>query len=825
MPGGAPGRAPPASVASWGAAADSANESSAGVTAFLGPTNTGKTYRAIEEMLTHESGMIGLPLRLLAREVYDRISSRIGESRVALVTGEEKRIPPRPSYWVCTVESMPVEREVDFLAVDEIQLATHRQRGHTFTERLLQARGRKVTHFLGAETMRPLVETLLPTASIRKHPRFSKLRYAGAVGLGALPPRTAVVAFSVADVYEIAERLRARHGGTAVVLGALSPRTRNAQVAMYEAGDVQYMVATDAIGMGLNLDVDRVVFASLHKFDGREIRALESDELGQIAGRAGRYTRDGTFGTLRPLSGLAPRVVAAVENHAFPPATRLIWRNHDLDFTSIENLIASLRVRPRHPALRLVEQADDFESLLKLSRLDAVRSRAVGPEAVQLLWEVCRIPDFRKLLLDSHVRLLAAVYDQLSGPTGKIDVDWMARRIERLRSTEGDIETLMNRIAFIRTWTYITSHACWVPDAEQWQGITREIEDAQSDALHRRLTERFVERAFGGWKRGSRRVPRPDGVSTRAPDAAHPFARLLELGLFDEDEPPSELDVDRLIEATHEGFSIDAEGRITFEGRRVGRLRRGADLLHPEVSVEPGTLSRGEQVRIGRRLVAWARDAVEWLLAPLRTLPADALSAAGRGLVYQLERGLGTVDPAHARQQLERLTEEDRVALETAGVELGDGAIYLPHSLRPEATALRTALLRAHFGEDATVIPRRGAVSLPVDAALDPALYARLGYLVRGPRAIRADRLESMARTFVHLSADGAFDLPTEVSGWIGCRRRQLPSVLSAMGYRRVGRNRYESRSASRSGRRRRYRRPRRRDKGQRIRADPDGEY
>ncbi|MBC8073241.1 MAG: helicase, partial [Deltaproteobacteria bacterium] len=469
-----------------------------GITALLGPTNTGKTHRAVERMLEHRTGMIGLPLRLLAREIYDRVTQVVGERAVALITGEEKRVPPHPRYWVCTVESMPVGLDVDFVAVDEIQLAAHPQRGHTFTQRMLRTRGVAETWLMGAEAMRPMVEALLPTAVIERHPRFSNLSYVGTLALGALPPRTAVVAFAVPDVYEIAERLRQRHGGTAVVLGALSPRTRNAQVAMYQAGEVDYLVATDAIGMGLNMDVDRVVFAALHKFDGSEVRGLESAELAQIAGRAGRYTRDGGFGTLRPLPGLPARVAAAIEGHDFPPIRRLVWRNDDLDFASLDALRTSLHRRPNHRALQVVARADDHDALVQLAAASDVRARVRTPEDVELLWEVCRIPDFRKLMLDSHVQLLAAIFEQLSGPARRIDVDWMASRIHHLDDASGDIDTLTHRIAFIRTWTYVVNHEHWVPDAEHWQALTRGIEDRCSDALHERLTERFVAREHSG---------------------------------------------------------------------------------------------------------------------------------------------------------------------------------------------------------------------------------------------------------------------------------------------------------------------------------------
>lgn len=500
------------------------------LTALLGPTNTGKTHRAVEQMLEHRTGMIGLPLRLLAREIYDRITPRVGEGAVALVTGEEKRIPPHPRYWICTVESMPVSLDVDFLAVDEIQLAAHPQRGHTFTQRLLGARGVKETMFLGAQTMAPIVESLLPTARILRHPRYSSLSHLGVLSLGALPPRTAVVAFSVAEVYELAEKIRQRHGGTAVVTGALSPRTRNAQVAMYQAGEVDYMVATDAIGMGLNLDVDRVVFASRSKFDGTEMRGLEPAELAQIAGRAGRYTTDGGFATLRGVPELSPRLAQQIENHDFPAIEQLVWRNDDLDFANADALLASLRVRPRTPRLRVVEHADDHDALVQLVRKPEVRARLRSPADVELLWEVCRIPDYRKLLLESHVELLAVLFDQLSGDAGQIDPEWIATRLGRLDSAEGDIDALTARIASIRVWAYVAHHEAWVRDATKWQELARAIEDRCSDALHERLTARFVARAHvtGGRAPSVRRPVRVVASASASEPARgdHPFAGL-----------------------------------------------------------------------------------------------------------------------------------------------------------------------------------------------------------------------------------------------------------------------------------------------------------
>lgn len=765
-----------------------------GITALLGPTNTGKTHRAVERMLEHRTGMMGLPLRLLAREVYDRVTARIGEQAVALVTGEEKRVPARPRYWICTVESMPVMRDVDFVAVDEVQLATHPQRGHTFTDRLLHTRGVRETWFMGAAAMGPIVEELLPTARIQDNPRFSRLSYVGTLSIGALPPRTAVVAFSVADVYDLAERLRQRHGGTAVVTGSLSPRTRNAQVAMYQAGEVDYMVATDAIGMGLNLEIDRVVFAALHKYDGSEVRPLDLAELGQIAGRAGRYTADGGFGTLRPLPGLEPRVVAAVEHHAFDKIRQLVWRNSDLDFASIDALIASLRRRSGQRMLRLVERADDFEALLQLVRNDEIRARARTPEAVELLWDVCRIPDYRKLLLESHVQLLAAIYLQLTGASERIEPDWIGQRLRTLNSVDGDIDVLTHRISFIRTWTYVAHHERWLADAAGWQARTRELEDRCSDALHQRLAERFVARHQEGHVRVERpRRPLPGQPEQARADEDHPFARLRALQV--PAGPPSSTAArgewfDAVIEAPHDELGLDAAGHIVHEGRVLAELVRGAGLLHPELRLLELGVGAGVRARLLRRLQAWTKDATSELLAPLEAVATDDAtvpwSPSARGLLYQLEQGLGTLDARPLRAQLERLREHDRERLAGAGVQLGAEVVHVPSMARPALLRLRAALWHAQHGPRVRAsVPDAHAVSLACDDVIDIAYYPHVGYLVRGPRAIRADVLQRVYDELVALPSAGP--LPADLGARLGTRKRELPAVLRALGWRVQG--------------------------------------
>ena len=464
-----------------------------GVTAVLGPTNTGKTHLAIERMLGHSSGIIGLPLRLLAREVYNKIVERAGSDTVALITGEEKIKPASPRYWVATVEAMPRDLDVAFVAVDEVQLGADLDRGHVFTDRMLNRRGREETLVLGAATMRPMVERLLPGANTISRPRLSQLTFAGEKKISRQPRRTAIVAFSAEEVYAIAELIRRQRGGAAVVLGALSPRTRNAQVALYQSGDVDYLVATDAIGMGLNLDVDHVAFASERKFDGYQYRRLNPAEFAQIAGRAGRATRDGTFGTTGRCPPFEPELVQALESHAFESVKVLQWRNTELEFSSLGALAASLAATPTQPGLTRAPIGEDILVLEHAGRDNDVRDMAKTRIAIERLWDVCQVPDYRKISPSAHAELVVTLYGFLMRE-GKIPTDWFARQVALADHADGDIDTLSNRIAHIRTWTFAANRPDWLGDPEHWQGVTRAVEDRLSDALHERLAERFIDR-------------------------------------------------------------------------------------------------------------------------------------------------------------------------------------------------------------------------------------------------------------------------------------------------------------------------------------------
>src|SRR5712672_117733 len=564
----------------------------AGVTAVLGPTNTGKTFLAIERMLAHSSGLIGLPLRLLAREVYNKVVDRVGAENVALITGEEKIKPQNPRYWVATVEAMPRDLDLAFVAIDEVQLGADLDRGHVFTDRMLNRRGREETLVLGAATVRPMVERLLPGANIVQRPRLSTLVHTGDRKITRLPRRTAIVAFSADEVYAVAELIRRQRGGAAVVLGALSPRTRNAQVELYQSGDVDYLIATDAIGMGLNLDVDHVPFASDRKFDGYQFRRLSPAEFAQIAGRAGRATRDGSFGTTGRCPPFETELAQALESHSFEPIQVLQWRNTALDFFSLGALQASLAETPKEGGLTRAPVAEDILVLDHAARDDDVRNMATTPEAIARLWEVCQVPDYRKVSPAAHAELAVTLFGFLMRG-GSIPPDWFAAQVAMADNIEGDIDTLSNRIAHIRTWTFAANRPDWLADPAHWQEVTRGVEDKLSDALHERLTERFVDRRTSVLMRRMREntaletdisktgdvvveghsIGRLDGF-TFTPDASAAGSEARTLAGAAQKVLAVEIDAraSRLGQAPNEQFVLATDGVIRWQGQPVGRI-------------------------------------------------------------------------------------------------------------------------------------------------------------------------------------------------------------------------------------------------------------
>jgi ATP-dependent RNA helicase SUPV3L1/SUV3 len=772
------------------------------VLALLGPTNTGKTYLALERMLEHRSGMIGFPLRLLARENYDRIAAARGAGAVALVTGEERIVPPNPAYYVCTVEAMPLDRRVDFLAIDEIQLAADRERGHVFTDRLLHARGRSETMLLGAETIKPLLQHLVPDAAFLSRPRLSTLTYSAPKKLGRLPRRAAVIVFSVAELYATAERLRRETGGVALVFGALSPRTRNAQVSLYQAGEVDFLVATDAIGMGLNLDIDHVVFTSLTKYDGHGPRHLRPAEVAQIAGRAGRHLRDGTFGATTDLGPFHPDLVAAVESHRFDPLASIFWRNSDLDFASPAALLKSLERRPPDPHLVRMRQADDHRALEVLARSADVADRARDRAAVELLWEVSQVPDFRNVMTEAHTGLLAHIYGFLTGPERRLPEDWVQSQVAALDRTEGDTDTLLGRIAGIRTWTYLSHRGSWMADPAHWQQRTRSIEDRLSDALHERLTEQFVDRRAAilarhdpnellaevnthgevliqglsaGRLEGFRFVPDASAKeSARGLIAAANRALRADIGGR----------VQRFREEADDAFAMGVGGELYWRGATVARLLPGDDPISPRVDVlSSELLDPPFKEHVRRRLTAWIESHLRRQLGPLFALREATLTGAARGLAFAVVGGLGTIRRRTVSAQVHALMPTDRRVLAGLNVAIGREAVYLSSLVGTAAIELRGRLWSIRHGRPAPLLAAPGRPSMELDGAVPTDLYLACGYVAIAGRAIRADRLERALGLAYRNAARGPFLPGADLASLLGCRVREVAPLLVALGF------------------------------------------
>ena len=801
------------------------------VNAVLGPTNTGKTHLAIERMLGHETGLIGLPLRLLAREIYDKIVARIGPNEVALITGEEKIKPERPRYWVCTVEAMPLDVEADFLAVDEIQLAADFDRGHVFTERLFHARGQSETLLLGAQTMSDTIRELIPGANFIARPRLSKLTYSGQKKITRLQSRTAIVAFSANDVYAIAELIRRQRGGAAVVLGALSPRTRNAQVALYQSGEVDFLVATDAIGMGLNLDVDHIAFAGTRKFDGRAHRSLTPAELAQIAGRAGRHLNDGTFGVTGDVEPFDQELVNKLENHDFEQVKVLQWRNTGLDFGSIDRLKESLRRVPEHARLQRARTADDFEALELASNDPRIAELAVAPAAIKQLWEVCQVPDYRKVAPATHAELVGSLYKFVMSDEGTIPEDWFAAQVEQADHTEGDIDTLSNRIAHIRTWTFVSNRREWLKDPDHWQAKTREIEDRLSDALHEQLTQRFVdkrtsvlmksmrdkdslfaeiekdgrvvvEKHYVGKLEGFSFTPDAAAAGVHGKAARNAAAKVLVHELAAR--------ADRLAAAPDTAFTLTREGQIVWERQEIGRISAGDDPLRPNFSLfSDEHLAAIDKDNITTRIETWLGHHIEVRLKPLQEISkAEEISGLAKGIAFRLRERFGVLKRDMVADEIKSVDQEGRAQLRKYGVRFGAHHIYFPLLLKPASADLLLLLWLLKHGAEHNLTtaaiaeaPRQGLTSVPRNATMPDAFYRAAGFHVCGLRAVRVDMLERLADIIRPLTAwkpteaateppagaagGGAFRIRPEMMSIMGCSGDELGLILELLGFRR----------------------------------------
>jgi ATP-dependent RNA helicase SUPV3L1/SUV3 len=764
------------------------------VKAVLGPTNTGKTHLAVERLTAHASGMIGFPLRLLAREVYDRVVRIKGAAQVALVTGEERIMPPDARYLLGTMEALPVERDVAFVGIDEVQLGADPERGHMFTDRLLRARGREETMVLGSASMTGLVRTLVPEADIVTRPRFSTLSYAGPSKLSRLPKRSAIVAFSAEEVYAIAEMLRRFSGGAAVVMGALSPRTRNAQVAMFEAGEVDYLVATDAIGMGLNLDVRHVAFASLQKFDGRRLRRLTVAEMAQIAGRAGRHQQDGSFGTIGlPQGGMTPEEIHAIEGHHFPPLTSLFWRNPAPRFDSLDTLLTDLAQPPSQPALRPAPEAVDLAVLKHLAGDLDVRARADDGQAVARLWDVCGLPDFEQLGAEHHSRTVLKLWQWRTSGDGQIDPDWYARRLAKLDDVEGDIEQLASRIAAVRTLCFIAQRGDWIDGAAGWTEQTQELEARLSDALHAALAQRFVDRRLALLIRdaGQRHTALPVAVAADGTVAVDGEAIGTLTGFQFKVDPGARASDHRLLLAAAEKHLraelarratalaegddsalslVDAAGappRIAWHDQIVATLAKGPSLVQPAIQIEPALrrLEPQQVQAIAERLQQFVAQQLARHAGPLAAMGAAAgdlfTPPRVRALLAALVDGGGMARRSAVDDQLAAMSAEERPILRKLGLTIGSLDIFHPQLLKPEAVRWRAALLAAQQGGLLPPLPPHGAVWRKDGGVAGLAIA---GFRPCGPGWLRIDMAEKLARQAHGARVQAAAPLPAPIA-------------------------------------------------------------
>lgn len=780
--------------------------SNARISAVLGPTNTGKTYLALERMMAHGTGMIGFPLRLLARENYDRVVKIKGPDQVALITGEEKILPPHARYFLCTVESMPVDHTVDFLAIDEIQLCADPERGHIFTDRLINARGQAETMFMGSQSIDPLIRRLIPDVQFDQRPRFSKLTYTGSKKITRLPNRSAIVAFSASEVYAIAELIKRQKGGAAVVLGALSPRTRNAQVGLYQAGEVDYIIATDAIGMGLNMDVDHVAFAALSKFDGHQMRRLQAPELAQIAGRAGRYMTDGTFGVTADCPPLDPEIIDRLESHEFDNIEQIYWRNSRLRFTSVDTLQMDLRRAPQTHGLIRPRIPEDEITLDFLSKNPDVIKYANHPKAVKLLWDVCQIPDFAKTMSDSHPRLLGQIYQHLSTHKNMLPTDWVAGHVQRLDRTDGDIDTLTQRLAGIRTWTYISQRSKWLVDPLHWQDITRQIEDKISDALHEQLTKRFVDRRTSALMKKLKDKDDLLAAVTKSGDVlveGHFVGRLegFHFAADETDNPHAKRavnaaalkalrqEMDRRVAAFEdekdEAFNLRDDAYILWRGTPCARLYKGNDALSPRLeTLAFDLIEDGLRDRVKARLSKWLDHYIRHTLKPLFDLETAKLNGPARGVIFQLREGLGTLARKQALDLIRDIESKDRKTLRKYGVVIARHSIYCPKLLKAAAVRLRADLWTLYHQPDiAPVYPASGLMSFVAQPDTPRLFYEQIGYQMYGNRCLRVDMAERIAELAWEKTKKRPADINADFTSLAGCSVTVMADILRRMGY------------------------------------------
>ena len=685
------------------------------ITAVLGPTNTGKTYMAIETMLSFESGMIGFPLRLLAREVYDKVINKIDPSKVALITGEEKIIPSNAKYYLCTVESMPIDKNLEFVAVDEVQMCTDHERGHIFTDRLLNLRGEKLTMLLGSNTIKKIISNLNGDIEFINKERLSKLSYVGHKKISRIDRKSAIIAFSTEDVYAIAELIRRQKGGAAIVMGSLSPKTRNAQVELYQSGDVDFLVATDAIGMGINMDLDHVYFSNLKKFDGKKLRRLNLSEIGQIAGRAGRYLNDGSFGITGDCSEINSEEVENFETHKFDEIRTIFWRNSDLNFNNANSLLKSLDEKPQKEWLRRINECED-EKVFKYFLKDLEKYKiGNNKKELSLLWECCQIPDFVKKTYGHHLEVVSKVFGFLNAPKGKITNKYMKEKLSFLNKLDGNIDSISNRIANVRTWSYVSNKINWVENQDYWVERTKSLEDKLSDRLHEELTKSFIDKRASVLARGLKQdvLFNTKIIDNKKVIIDEQFIGELKGLKLDLDLKAGALDTDikSLKKAARQSIGPELQNRIKeiistglidlkddfkiyWKEFPIAKLLPGKDYLKPEFNlIIDEMVETSEKKKLQNFLEKWIDSKINLILKSLIDLKnSNENKSTIRALSYQLYENNGVVKREEVLDYIKVLNQEERKILRQIGVKFGRYHIYLHKLLKPESVSLRLIL-------------------------------------------------------------------------------------------------------------------------------------
>ena len=782
------------------------NTSSSKIIALLGPTNTGKTYVAIEKMLEFKSGIFGLPLRLLAREVYDKCVNKVGVEKVALITGEEKIIPSSACYFICTVESMPKDKLVDFIAVDEIQMCADRERGHIFTERLLESRGEKLTMFLGSQVMAKIIEELVKNVEFENKERYSKLSYSGIKKISRLERKVAIIAFSIEEVYAIAELVRRQKGGAAVIMGSLSPKTRNSQVGLYQSGDVDYLIATDASGMGLNMDINEIYFSSLKKFDGKKTRRLNLIEMSQIAGRAGRFKNDGGFGTTGDCETLNSDEIEKIEKHDLPNTKTIFWRNSKLNFSNPQKLIDSLELKPSQKNLLRTNDSLD-ESVLRFF-LKKGANNIIYHKNLELLWECCQIPDFEKKAYGQHINVIDKVFQFLSTRKNRIPSAFMKEQLRGLEKDHGNVDLLSHRLSNVRTWSYVANKKNWVENADYWVQLTKSIEDKLSDKLHDELTKSFIDKKISILSRSLKQ----DLVLNTEIDnenKIHIDGQLVgELkGLkFLIEVTPKTLDTDiksikkaarkgvekELIKRVDEIISkaevqIDENNKILWKNNPIAGLRKGNNYLNPEIFIiADDSLNEDSKTKLNVFLNNWLNSYINEVLGDLIRLTKHQITNQYlRGLIFQLYEKNGVVKRSEVDRIVRSIPADERKKLWGMGVKIGRYHIYLPKMLKPKAVEFRIGLWKIfHSLSDKNKIPRSG-LNFLIGTTLEQNFLLLCGFEKFREFFIRIDILEKLFLKIIENTKEKKFKINAEMMNLVGCSKENFYKLMTYMNYKK----------------------------------------